>query len=111
MVVMRLLDQAYMRNQQVLREYLTEHFSAPMQPFLTHLRADSAPMEDDEFFWRLHFLLGSVIFTLSNFYTLVAIEQKAFDRDAEIERILHRMVPVLSTGFQARAETTRFCWL
>ena len=68
-------------------------------------------MEDDEFFWRLHFLLGSVVFTLANFQTLVAIEKQAFDLDAEIEQTLHRLVPVLAGGFQARAQNTQFCWL
>nr|WP_067294866.1 TetR/AcrR family transcriptional regulator [Marinobacterium profundum] len=110
-VFMRLLDLAYMGRQQALREHLVSRYGARLQPFLQHLRQDSAPMEDDEFFWRLHFLLGSVVFTLANFQTLVAIEKQTFDLDAEIERTLHRLVPVLAGGFQARAENTKFCWL
>ncbi len=110
-VLMRLLDLAYMGRQQVLRAHLVAQYSARLQPFLQHLRQDAAPMEDDEFFWRLHFLLGSVVFSLANFQTLVAIEKQAFDLDAEIERTLHRLVSVLAGGFQARAESSQFCWL
>ncbi|UTW13656.1 TetR/AcrR family transcriptional regulator [Marinobacterium rhizophilum] len=110
-VFMRLLDLAYVGRQQVLREHLVAAFGSRLQPFMQYLRADAAPMDDDEFFWRLHFLLGSVIFSLVNFQTLVAIEQQALDLDAEVEHILHRLVPVLCGGFQARAENTRFCWL
>lgn len=110
-VFMRLLDLAYMGRQQALRDHLVERFGARLQLFLQHLRQDSAPMADDEFFWRLHFLLGSVIFTLANFQTLVTIEKQALDLDAEIEQTLHRLVPVLAGGFQARAQNTQFCWL
>lgn len=104
----RLLDLAYMKNQAVLRDYLIERFKPEMNGFLTLLRTDAAPMEDDEFFWRLHFLLGSMVFTLSNYHTLIAIEAREFEQTAQIEKILHRMVPVISAGFQARAETTYF---
>lgn len=110
-VFMRLLDLAYMRQQDELRAFLAERYGRRLQPFLMHVRADSAPMDDEEFFWRLHFLLGAVIFTLSNFHTLARIEQETFDREAEIERILHRLVPVLAAGLQARADKTRYCWL
>ncbi|GGO80565.1 TetR family transcriptional regulator [Marinobacterium nitratireducens] len=110
-VFTRLLELAYMPSQRELRDFLSERYSRRLQPYLMQLRADSAPMADDEFFWRLHFLLGSVVFTLSNFQTLAVIDQQANDAGAQLERTLHRMVPVLAAGLQARAETTQFCWL
>ena len=67
-------------------------------------------MEEDEFFWRLHFLLGSITFTLSNYQTISALEKREFQRDdAAVEEVLHRMIPVLAAGFQARADKTFFC--
>lgn len=107
----RLLDMAYMKNQDVLREYLFSAYRNKIEPFIQLLREDASPMEDDEFFWRLHFLLGSMIFTLSNYHTLASLELKEYEKNAEIELILHRMTPVLSAGFQARSEQTYFCRL
>ncbi|SFG42186.1 TetR/AcrR family transcriptional regulator [Neptunomonas qingdaonensis] len=108
---MRLLDLAYMKNQKELRDYiLLEHYTK-LEVFLAQLRIDASPMEDDEFFWRLHFLLGSMVFTLSNVHTLMEIEKKEFDKEDEIEKILHRMVPVISAGFMARSDKTYFCRL
>ena len=52
--------------------------------------------------------MGSIIFTLSNFQTLVAIEMREYERAAEIELTLHRMIPVLVAGLQARPEHTPF---
>ncbi|NVK39710.1 MAG: TetR/AcrR family transcriptional regulator [Oceanospirillaceae bacterium] len=110
-VFTRLLDLAYMGPQQALRDFLADKYGLRLQPFLMQVRADSAPMNDDEFFWRLHFLLGSVVFTLSNFKTLSRMGQAPGEPGVDLERILHRMVPVLAAGLQARAETTQFCWL
>lgn len=110
-VFMRLLELAYMKNQEELRHFLVDRYNSKLQTFIAELRKDSAPMEDDEFFWRLHFLLGSITFTLSNFQTLNAIEKKEFHSGAEVENILHRMIPVLSAGLQARADKTYFCRL
>lgn len=110
-VFMRLLELSYMQNQGELRAFLINSYSEKLQPFIQLLRQDSAPMKDDEFFWRLHFLLGSITFTLSNFHTLNVLEKKAFDSAAEVEKILHRMIPVLSAGLQARTDKTYFCRL
>lgn len=105
----RLLDLAYMKNQQELRDYMVSQHYSKLELFIVQLRKDASPMDDEEFFWRLHFLLGSMIFTLSNFHTLMAIEKKEFDKEGEIEKVLHRMLPVITAGFKARSETTYFC--
>ncbi|MCP4597903.1 TetR/AcrR family transcriptional regulator [Neptuniibacter sp.] len=110
-VFMRLLELAYMKNQEELRDFLISRYNDKLQPFIQLIRKDAAPMEDDEFFWRLHFLLGSITFTLSNYHTLHAIEKREFHSGAEVENILHRMIPVLSAGLQARADKTYFCRL
>ncbi len=108
-VFMRLLDLAYMKNQQDLRDFLIERYSSRVQLYIELMRQDAAPMEADEFFWRLHFLLGSITFTLSNLHTLHALERGEYEGDTEVERVLHRMVPVLTAGLQARADRTYFC--
>lgn len=107
-VFMRLLELIYMKNQDELRDAMISRYSVQFTPFIELIRKDAAIMSDEEFFWRLHFLLGSVVFTLSNFQTLVAIEMREFERVAEVERILHRMIPVLVAGLHARADHTPF---
>ncbi|WP_027852530.1 TetR/AcrR family transcriptional regulator [Marinobacterium litorale] len=104
---MRLLDLAYTPDQGELRQFLIDGYGQRVAPYIELLQADSAPMSKDEFFWRLHFLLGALIFTLSNQSTLSSLR----DGDAgapDIERILHRMIPVLVAGFQARGEVSWF---
>lgn len=107
-VFMRLLELLYMKNQDELRDAMIERYGAQFRPLIELIKKDAAIMSDEEFFWRLHFLLGSIVFTLSNFQTLVAIEMREFERVAEVERILHRMIPVLVAGLHARADHTPF---
>lgn len=107
-VFMRLLELIYMKNQDELRDTMIVRYGAQFKPLIELIRKDAAIMTDEEFFWRLHFLLGSIVFTLSNFQTLVAIEMREFERIAEVERTLHRMIPVLVAGLQARADHTPF---
>jgi AcrR family transcriptional regulator len=103
-VLMRLLNQAYLPSQLDLQAFLRERYGARLQRYLQHFRADAAPLDEREFFWRLHFLLGSVIFTLSNMQTLSALEQDgqlAQGAEVELEQILARMIPVISAGMKA----------
>jgi hypothetical protein len=98
---MRLLDQAYLPSQHDLQAFLRERYGARFERYLQYFRADAAPLDEREFFWRLHFLLGSVIFTLSNMHTLSALEQHGEATEVELEQILARMIPVISAGMKA----------
>lgn len=106
---MHLLDLAYAADQEGLRVFLIEHYGSRIEPFVELVRKDAAPMEDDEFFWRLHFLLGALIFTLSNYSMLNFLGPRNPGAGVEIERTLHRMVPVLTAGFHARSEKNWMC--
>ena len=109
-VFMKLLDLAYMSNQQELRDHMSLRYGDRFGELVKLLKADAAPMEDDEFFWRLHFMLGSITFTLSNYQTISAIERQELDTtEAGVEEVLHRMIPVIAAGMQARADKTLFC--
>lgn len=102
-VLMRLLDQAYRPIQQDLQVFIREHYGKRIAVFLHYLRQDTRMLSEQEFFWRLHFLMGSVIFTLSNMHALIALDQPDMQVDAaeEVEKILQRMIPVISAGMAA----------
>jgi len=100
-VLMRLLDQAYLPSQHDLQAFLRERYGDRFQRYLQYFRVDAAPLDEAEFFWRLHFLLGSVIFTLSNMHTLSALAQQDGVDGVELESILERMIPVIAAGMKA----------
>lgn len=100
-VLMRLLDQAYRPSQQDLQEFIRQKYGNRIAVFLHYLRENTRELSEREFFWRLHFLMGSVIFTLSNMHALVALDQPNEREEIEVETILLRMIPVICAGMQA----------
>ncbi|MBV0932172.1 TetR family transcriptional regulator [Marinobacterium sp. A346] len=102
-VLMRLLDQAYRPIQQELQGFIRAEYGTRISVFLHYLRQQAMPLSEREFFWRLHFLMGSVIFTLSNMHALIALDQPGAEPDAaaEVEHILQRMVPFICAGMAA----------
>lgn len=100
-VLMRLLDQAYRPSQQDLQQFLRDQYGKRIAVFLHYLRENNRALSEREFSWRLHFLMGSVIFTLSNMHALVALDQPEAREEIEVEVILQRMIPVICAGMQA----------
>lgn len=99
-VLMRLLNQAYLPSQHDLKEFLRARYGVRFDGYLQYLRV-GATLDEREFFWRLHFLLGSVIFTLSNMHVLNALDQEGDAAEVELDHILSRMIPVISAGMKA----------
>lgn len=100
-LLMRMLDLAYTPSQAELRAHLLNRYGDRLQYLIQQLKMDSSKVDDEEFFWRMHFLLGSLIFTLSNH---AALNDYYRDGSQEtLKRTLHRLIPVFSAGLQAPA--------
>jgi AcrR family transcriptional regulator len=100
-VVMRLLEQVYLPSERDLQLFLRQQYGARLERYLRHIRADAAPIDGPEFFWRCHFLLGSVIFTLSRMHTLSALQGQNEAGAEVLEQILAQIIPVISAGLHA----------
>ncbi|MCM2131001.1 TetR/AcrR family transcriptional regulator [Larsenimonas rhizosphaerae] len=69
-VFMKLLGMAYTRHQPNLREYLQDHYRPLFADFIDLVTQATPRLRREDRFWRLHFLLGSIVFTLSSLDTL-----------------------------------------
>ena len=100
-IFMRLLGRAYAETQGHLRRYVTDKYGHVLVRF-THLFQKGYPnLSIDQIFWRLHYMLGSVIFTLGGSEALRQISQADFNRDLDIEEVIKEMVPFLAAGMKA----------
>lgn len=104
-VFMRLLGLAYSQNQGHLRRFLQESYGATLNR-LTDLLKDSTPnLPDAERFWRLHFMLGGVIFTLSSYTSLKEIAQAEFNEATKVSLLIQRFLPVVTAAMNAPLPT------
>lgn len=100
-IFMRLLGRAYAETQGHLRRYVTDKYGHVLVRF-THLFQKGYPnLTIDQIFWRLHYMLGSLIFTLGGSEALRQISQADFNRDLGVEDVIKEMVPFLAAGMKA----------
>ena len=98
-VFMNLLGRAYAETQGHIRRFAMEHYAGVLRRFTQLLHATSPHLQPAEMFWRLHFMLGSFIFTLAGHEALQEISESDFHQKVSIEEIIKRLVPFMSAAF------------
>ena len=102
-VFMNLLGRAYAETQGHMRRFTRENYSDVLKHFNQFLQATSPKMQAEEMFWRLHFMLGSFIFTLAGHRTLQEISESSFGQHVSIEGILRQLVPFMAAAFSSES--------
>lgn len=98
---MKLLGLAYSQAQRHLRDELRSRYGDIFSRFLKLLRQATPELANDERFWRLHFMLGSVIFTLSGLNTLRDIAEHDYHQRVTIRELAQRLKPVALHALRA----------
>lgn len=100
-VSMKLVGLAFSQGQGHLKGYLQESCAEVFQACRQLLikACPNLPMAD--LFWRVYFMLGSVVFTFSGFNTLQTIAASDNGGNDELEDIIRKMVPFMAAGLRA----------
>lgn len=99
---MRLLDLAYSQSQGHVRRFIVGRYGEHYQRFTGLLRKAAPDMDPVTFYWRLYFMLGATIFTLSSFDSLSAILKADYGQDSSLAATTQMMVPALSGMFAGK---------
>ena len=100
-VFMRLLGLAYSQAQGHLRHFIQSQYGDVFTRFTELIRQATPDLPDAERFWRLHFMLGTVIFTLSGLDALKDIAQKDYQEHISVRDLVRRLRPVVVAGMNA----------
>jgi AcrR family transcriptional regulator len=100
-VFMKLLGLAYSQAQGHLRRFIQEEYGSVFTRFSELVRRATPELPDAERFWRLHFMLGTVIFTLSGLDALRDIAEKDYGESVSLRELMRRLRPVVVAGMQA----------
>ncbi|MEC9482227.1 MAG: TetR/AcrR family transcriptional regulator [Halomonas sp.] len=100
-VFMRLLGLAYTQAQGHLRRFIQAHYGSVFTRFAELVRRATPELPDAERFWRLHFMLGTVIFTLSGLDALRDIAEKDYGEHVSVRDLIRRLRPVVVAGMNA----------
>lgn len=98
---MKLLGLAYSQAQGHLRDELRTRYGSIFSRFIILLEQATPELAPDERFWRLHFMLGSVIFTLSGLNTLRDIAEHDYHQRITVRELAQRLKPVALHALRA----------
>ncbi|RCU50594.1 MULTISPECIES: TetR/AcrR family transcriptional regulator [Corallincola] len=102
---MQLLGRGYSDTQGHLRWYLIANHGAVIERISEAVRAAYPELSASDLFWRLHFTLGTVIFTMASQQALSEISDADFNQSVDIEDVIRRVIPYIAAGVSAPIPT------
>ncbi len=100
-IFMRLLGLAFTESQGHLRRFLNERYGTIWRHYMGLLHQTGPQISPVELFWRVHFMIGTVAFSMSGIKALRAISESDFATRFSTEQVMRLMVPFLAAGMQA----------
>ncbi|WP_095499188.1 TetR/AcrR family transcriptional regulator [Paraferrimonas haliotis] len=95
---LQLLSRGFIENQGHLRWFITNNYSHGLDAFVKSVAIAEPSIPRDEMFWRLHFTLGTVVFTMASSEALISIAENDFNEDISIEDVILRVIPYVAAG-------------
>jgi len=100
-IFMRLLGLAYTQGQGHLRRFLQREYGSVFHTYMKLVTAGTPDISDEERFWRIHFMLGATVFTLSGADSLTAMAEHDLGKGSDIAQVVDKLVPFLAAGVKA----------
>ena len=98
---LQLLGRGYTDSQGFLRWFLTTQYPEVFSSFTKAVQKAYPELTSEEMFWRLHFTMGTIIFTMSSSDALIDIAKNDFDTETDISGVIKRVIPYVAAGVGA----------
>lgn len=103
---LQLLGRGYTDVQGHLRWFFNHHYGRTLDKFVLLVQQSCPELPASEIFWRLHFSLGTIVFTMASNEALKDIAAADFNEIVEIDGVIKRLIPYLAAGIAAPITTT-----
>lgn len=103
---MQLLGRSYTDEQGHLRWFTTTHYGDVLSNITKALRKANPALTSEELFWRLHFTLGTAVFTMVSSDALMDIAKSDFNQSVDVEGLIRKVIPYLASGMSSPTDTT-----
>jgi len=98
---LQLLGRGFTDNQGFLRWFLTTQYPGVFTNFTQAVQKAYPELSKEEMFWRLHFTMGTIVFTMSSSDALIDIAQSDFEREVDIAGVIKKVIPYVAAGVAA----------
>ncbi|MBU2893826.1 TetR/AcrR family transcriptional regulator [Colwellia sp. D2M02] len=100
-IFLQLLGRGYTDSQGFLRWFLTTQYPNVFTHFTKAVHKAYPELTTQEMFWRLHFTMGTIVFTMSSSDALMDISRNDFNNDVSIETLINKVIPYVAAGVGA----------
>lgn len=100
-IFLQLLGRGYADVQGHLRWYINLHYGRTINKLVLLIQQVCPQLPLKELFWRLHFSLGSIVFTMASSDALTEIAETDFNESIDIESVIYKLLPYLAAGIAA----------
>ena len=98
---LQLLGRGYTDSQGFLRWFLTTQYPGVINNFVKAVQKAYPELTAEEMFWRLHFTMGTVVFTMSSSDALMDIAKSDFNNIIDIAGVIKKVIPYVAAGVAA----------
>lgn len=96
-----LLGHGYSDSQGFLRWFLTTRYPEVIENFITAVTKAYPTLSKEEMFWRLHFTMGTIVFTMSSSRALIDIAKSDYQKSVTVTELIEKLIPYISAGVAA----------
>ena len=98
---MRLLGRAYTESQGHLKVFLSEKYGYLLSQFTRLVHKANPDLDNNEVFWRLHFMLGTMVFAMAGHQALKDIAEADLNESVDTQRMIDYLIPFLTGSMQS----------
>ncbi|MCG9682711.1 TetR family transcriptional regulator [Vibrio sp. Isolate23] len=98
---MLLIGRGYTDVQGHLRWFITTRYQDTLSLFTESVMKANPKLTQEELFWRLHFTLGTCVFTMASSQALMEIAENAYEKQMDAKSIVDQLIPYLAAGVAA----------
>ncbi len=96
-----LIGRGYTDVQGHLRWFITTRYEEVLSLFTFSVMKANPNLTPEILFWRLHFTLGTCIFTMASSQALTEIAESNFSKEVDIKHVVDMLIPYLAAGMTA----------
>ncbi|MCR9591132.1 TetR family transcriptional regulator [Vibrio alginolyticus] len=99
---MLLIGRGYTDVQGHLRWFITTRYEEVLNLFTFSIMKANPELCEEHLFWRLHFTLGTCVFTMASSQALSELAESKFEKEVDVKSVVDLLIPYLSAGMSAK---------
>lgn len=100
-IFLQLLGRSYTDSQGFLRWFITTNYPGILDNFVAAVHKAYPELSTEDIFWRLHFTMGTAVFTMSSTGALIDIAKSDFGTNVDVAGVIYRIIPYVAAGVGA----------